>query len=145
MRKALATLLRVRDVEKRVARQQFADAERVRRLQEGRVVDIQDAMDQSREAEAMGIETGQAHWIAHQHAWRLRLEVDLRRESGILERRTVEARRKRALLVEADRSARVVELAIEQHDERVALDQKRADARNLDELATTRWWRENKG
>lgn len=143
MRKALATLLRVREVEKRVARQHFADAERARRRQESRVVDIQDTMDQSRQAEAIGVEGGQAHWIAHQHAWRLRLEVDLRRESGILERRSVEARRMRSALVEADRAARVVEVAIERHDERVALEEKRADGRRLDELATTRWWREN--
>ncbi len=145
MRKALATLLRVRAVEKRVAKQRFAEAELARRDQEGRVFGIHDAMDQSREAESIGVEMGHAHWISHQHAWRLRLEVDLRRERGILERRAVEASRKRAMLREADRASRVVELALERHDDEVAINEKRAVGRVLDELATTRWWRENGG
>ena len=143
MRKALATLLRVRSIEKRVAKTEFAEAERVRNLQEQRVDGIKAAMEQSRAASDLGAGGSQACWVAHEHAHRLRLEVDLRRESGILHKRTVIATRRRVDLTEADRAERVVELALEKHDEQVALETRRADGRRLDAMASARWWREN--
>jgi flagellar biosynthesis chaperone FliJ len=73
------------------------------------------------------------------------LEVDLRRESGILQERATTTAQRRAELVEADRDARVVELALEQYDERVALEKSRREGRQLDEMATVRWWREREG
>ncbi len=145
MRKALATLLRVRDIEKKVARSQFSAAERARQAQEDRVTGVVDAMDQSREAEQIGLEAGEAHWLAASHSHRLRLEVDLRRESGILQERARVVAHRRAELVEADRSARVVELALEQYDARVELEEQRREGRKLDEMATVRWWREQNG
>lgn len=143
MRKALATLLRVRAIEKKVAQREFLSAELARRDQEGRVVAVSDAMNQSREAEQMGVEAGEAHWLAASHSHRLRLEVDLRRETSILHRRARTATKRRAALVEADRSARVVELALEQYDARVEEEKQRREARLLDEMATVRWWREH--
>lgn len=145
MRKALATLLRVRDIEKRVAQSNFAEAEQSRQRQEDRVQGVFSAMDQSRQAEQIGLSVGEAHWLAAAHSHRLRLEVDLRRESGILQDRAKVTAERRAELVEADRNARVVELALEQYDARVELEAQRREARLLDEMATVRWWREREG
>jgi flagellar export protein FliJ len=142
MRKALATLLRVRHIEKKVAESAFVESEQVRQTQEGRVHGVYDAMEQSREAEQIGLAAGEAHWLAASHSHRLRLEVDLRRESGILQERARVVAQRRAELVEADRNARVVELALEQYDARVELEEKRREGRLLDEMATVRWWRE---
>jgi len=145
MRKALATLLRVRNIEKKVARSAFSEAERARQVQEDRVQGVFNAMDQSREAEQLGLSVGEAHWLAASHSHRLRLEVDLRRESGILQERARVVAHRRAELVEADRNARVVELALEQYDARVELEAQRREGRLLDEMATVRWWREQDG
>ena len=145
MRKALSTLLRVRNIEKKVARSEFAEAERARQTQEDRVAGVFDSMDQSREAEQIGLAAGEAHWLAASHSHRLRLEVDLRRESGILQERARVVAHRRANLVEADRNARVVELALEQYDVRVELEEQRQEGRKLDEMATVRWWREQNG
>jgi hypothetical protein len=143
VRRALQALHRVRAVEKKLAMQRFAEAERARQRQEDEVLAVEEAMELSRQADALGAALGEAHWIASQHAWRLRLEVDLRRESSLLERRAVDSSRCRAALVEADRESRVVELAIEKLDELEALEARRAEGRRMDELANTRWWREN--
>ena len=145
MRKALATLLRVRNIEKKVARTAFVEAERARQRQEDRVRDVYSAMDQSRQAEQIGMQVGQAHWLAASHSHRLRLEVDLRRESGLLQDRAKVTKKCRLELVEADRSARVVELALEEYDARVELEAARREGRKLDEMATVRWWRERHG
>jgi flagellar export protein FliJ len=142
MRKALATLLRVRNIEKKVARTAFTEAERARQRQEDRVHDVYSAMEQSRQAEQIGMQVGQAHWLAASHSHRLRLEVDLRRESGLLHERAKVTAKRRSQLVEADRSARVVELALEEYDTRMELEASRREARKLDEMATVRWWRE---
>lgn len=145
MRKALATLLRVREIEKKVAKTAFAEAERSRQNQEDRVERVYSAMEQSRQAEQLGRSVGEAHWLAASHSHRLRLEVDLRRESGILHERAKVTARRRLELVEADRNARVVELVLEEYDAREALESSRREARKLDEMATVRWWREQEG
>jgi flagellar export protein FliJ len=145
MRKALATLLRVRAIEKKVAQTAFAEAEKSRMNQEDRVQDVYSAMDQSRQAEQIGRSVGEAHWLAASHSHRLRLEVDLRRESGILHERAKVTARRRLELVEADRSARVVELVLEEYDAREELEASRREGRKLDEMATIRWWREREG
>ncbi len=143
MRKALATVMRIRTLEKRIAQTAFVEAEQARQVQEGRVYHVHDAMAQSREAEQLGLEVGEAHWLAASHSHRLRLEVDLRRESAILEERARSAAERRAELVDADRNARVVEIALEQFDARVAFEERRREGRRLDEMATIRWWRES--
>ena len=145
MRKALSTLLRVREIEKKVAKTAFAEAERARQKQEDRVHRVYAAMDQSREAEQIGLSVGEAHWLAASHSHRLRLEVDLRRESGILHERARVTARRRSDLVEADRNARVVELVLEEYDAREALEASSREGRKLDEIATVRWWREREG
>lgn len=143
MGRALYTLERVRSIEKRLAKNNFADAERVRRVQEDRVITIEQQMEASRVAEALAVDGGQACWVANEHAWRIRLEGDLRREVGVLERRAAEVRVRRDELTAADRSHRVVESAIERQEAEAELEARRADGRRLDAIASVRWWREN--
>lgn len=142
MSRGLQVLQRVRSIEKRVAKNNFADAERVRRVQEERVISIEQQMEASRVAEALGADGGQACWVANEHAWRIRLEGDLRREVGVLERRVADVRARRAELTEADRAHRVVEAAIERQEAEAELEARRADGRRLDAIASVRWWRE---
>lgn len=143
MSRALQALFRVRSIEKRIAKNELAEAERIRQIQEDRVVTIEAAMEQSRIAEAIGAEGLQACWVANEHAWRIRLEGDLRREAAILSKRDVEARARREALAGCDRRERVVEQAIERHEAEADLEARRADGRRLDGIATVRWWREN--
>ncbi|MEC7947491.1 MAG: flagellar FliJ family protein [Myxococcota bacterium] len=143
MRKALATLLRVRDVEKKQARQTFGEAERARIAQEGVVGGIHDEIDRAR-TDAAGRGAGlPAHWIALEHQWRLRKEVELRRAHQELAVREEKAAEARAALTHASRESRVVEAALESYDEKVAVENRRAEGRKLDATATQRWWQEN--
>jgi flagellar export protein FliJ len=143
MRKALATLLRVREVEKKQARQAFGEAERARIAQEGVVGGIHAEIDAAR-AEAAGRTEGlPAHWLALEHQWRLRKEVELRRAHVELEARAEKSAVAREALTHASRESRVVEAALESYDERVAVERRRAEGRKLDATATQRWWREN--
>lgn len=143
MRKALATLLRVRDVEKKQARQSFGEAERARISQEVVVGGIHDEIDAVR-ADATGrTDALPAHWLALEHQWRLRKEVELRRAEQELQVRAETSAEARQALTHASRESRVVEVALESYDERVAAERRRADGRRLDATATQRWWREN--
>ena len=142
MRKALAALLRVRDAEKKVAEREFGEAERARFASEAACEGIRGAMNGSHSGDALGYPGGDAAWLAMEHTYRLRMLVRLRKEEGVLKQRTQVSDHRRDLLVEADRSRRVVELALESHDERVALEHRRADGRKIDAMAGARWWRD---
>ncbi len=139
MRRALATLKRVRSAQKKAAKQAFAEAERSRIQQETRIEEIHAAMAASHDD---GFTGGQAHELAQEQAYRLRLQATLRREAVVLNERAKKAADRRGELREADRDTRVVELALERHDERVALEKRRSDGRRIDEIASGRWWRD---
>jgi flagellar export protein FliJ len=143
VRKALATLLRVRDVEKKQARQLFGEAERSRIAQEGVVGGIHGEIDAARAHSAERTEALPAHWLAMEHQWRLRKEVELRRAHQELAVRSDKSTEARQALTHASRESKVVEAALESYDERVAVERRRAEGRKLDATATQRWWREN--
>lgn len=143
MRKALATLLRVREVGKKQARQSFGEAERARIAQEGTVASLEGAIASSR-ARAQDMDPGlPAHWYALEHEYRVRKAEELREAHVRLDALATEAARRRAVLTEASREARVVEAALESYDEKVAKERRQADGRKIDAMATTRWWRDN--
>jgi flagellar export protein FliJ len=143
MSRALATLLRVREIRKKQARNAFGEAERARIAQDGQVLAIESAIDDSRNRGGEAIEDGTAHWVALEHGFRLRKEVELRQARDSLEQLSEAATARRMDLQEASRKSRVVEAALERYDEQVALDRRRADGRRIDAMATMRWWREN--
>ena len=83
----------------------------------------------------------EACWVAQAQAWRLKMEVALRRERGRLAERTHDAAKRQKVLAHASRDARVVERAIESIDEQRGLVRRRSEGRRLDALGTTRWQR----
>jgi len=137
MRQTLATLHRVKQTMKRGAHLEYLAAEKARQDQEERVDEIRETMDRSRNGDRNA--NSDACWLAQEHAYRLRLEMELRRENRHLDRRTFEAEKRQTTLLDASRASRVVELVIEKLDEETALEDRRAEARRIDAMATSRW------
>jgi flagellar export protein FliJ len=144
MKKALETLKRVRETQKRGARLAFGAKERERQVQEAKVDDIRDEMTHTRNGmstQGDGSQGVEACWVAQAHAYSLRLEVDLRRESVHLQQRTLEAEILQADLRLASQANKVVEKVLETIDEQEAIDAKRVEIRRMDDLAGRRWRR----
>jgi flagellar biosynthesis chaperone FliJ len=138
MRDALAVLHRIRKHRKKGAEQDFMNAERVRQMQQARVDEIVDSVARSRESQAVDEE---AMWVAQEQAWRLKMELALRRERGRLTEVTRELQKRQDRLMAATRQAKVVEKVIEKIDERTSEEDQRREARRLDDLGTSRWKR----
>jgi len=141
MRHTLVALHRVRHTVERGARLEFAGAERARLEQEGWVEAIHEQVAQSRSGDSDGYVAGDACWLAHEQGFRLRKQVELRRESSHLQLCTTEVENRRGSLREALRDTRVVELALEHLDAEQDQLRRRADARRMDGIAAERWWR----
>ena len=141
MHKALKTLLRVREVEQKAARQRFAEAERDRIAQEDRIGAIRDQINDSHGHEPEVGGTADAHDMATAQSFRLRREVQLKRERMELHARELKSNGRRNELREATQEARVVELALEARLEQDRIEARKKEARIMDELASTRWWR----
>ena len=141
MRRTLATLQRVRAAQKKSAKQDFAEAERSRLQQEEKVEGIGNSMRRSYGGQD-GFGSGQAYLLAQEQSYRLRLQEELEQESQELKKRATVSTEKRSKLREADRDNRVVELALERVDAEARIERRRAQARQIDEIAGSRWWRE---
>ena len=141
MHKALKTLLRVRNAEQKAAKQRFAEAERKRIAQEERISAIRDQILDSHEGEPIEGDSGEAHDLALSQAFRLRRQVQLKRENIELYSYEAKSNSKRSELRGATQEARVVELALEKRLEEDRIEARRAEGRKLDEMATSRWWR----
>ena len=139
MKNALATLQRVRDTQKRGAQMELITAERERQKQLDRVEKIRKTMDRSRSGNRNA--SGDACWLAQEHQYRLQMELELRRESRALYVTEVRADERQNELRSADRASKVVENVIERIDKAAAIERRRADARRLDDIASSRWRR----
>lgn len=140
MSKALEALRRLREVRKRAARLEHAEAVREQREREGKVISLEEALARSRLAEAQGGPTDAA-WLAQEHAWRLRTHHRLQGARDELREAEAEAERRRDRLVEADREARVVELALDRLEAERLREERRAESNAIDEVAADRWRR----
>jgi flagellar export protein FliJ len=138
MRDALAVLHRIRNHRKKGAEKEFMSAERVRLAQQARVDEISESVARSREGDRGQDE---AAWVAQAQAWRLKMEVALRRERGRLSEVTQEVNKRQDRLAAATRQARVVEKVIERIDDRANDEARRREARRLDDLGTIGWRR----
>ncbi len=138
MRDALSILQRLRHYRKQTAEHAFMDAERAREEQEARVIEIEEAVANSRESADTDDE---AVWAAQSASWRMKMEVRLRGERNRLTQRakTVESRQHE--LAHASKEHRVVERIIEINDERRKLDERRKETRQLDAMGSQRWKR----
>jgi len=139
MRDALAVLRRIRNHRKKGAEREFTKAERVRMEQEARVCEMDETVERSR---GRSLPNDEAGWVAQAQAWRLKMEVALRRERGRLAECTQEADKRQDRLATATRQAQVVEKVIERIDDRASEADRRREARRLDSLGTSRWRRE---
>ena len=140
MRDALAVLHRIRNHRKKGAEKEFMSAERKRLAQQARVDEITESVARSRESDMGDDEAG---WVAQAQAWRLKMEVALRRERGRLAEVTQEVQKRQDRLAVATRQARVVEKVIERIDDRATEAERRREARRLDDMGTSRWRRED--
>lgn len=140
MRDALAVLHRIRKHRKKGAEKDFMSAERARQMQQDRVDEIAESVARSRD---LSHDDDSAAWVAQAQAWRLKMEVALRRERGRLTEVTREVQKRQDRLATATRQARVVEKVIENIDERATEAERRREARRLDDMGTSRWRRED--
>ena len=137
MRSTLATLQRVREINKKISRQAYVTAERNRIEQEAVVARVEERI-----VDTYAIDTGTTAGAMNEvHDWRKKLKVDLLREEDLLRSRVDSANKRRDELRETTRDARVVELALERYDEEAALVERRLDGKRIDDMATVRWWR----
>jgi len=140
MHKALKTLLRVRSAEQKAARLRFAEAERNRIAQDERITAIRDQIYESHDSEPDPGEAVEAHDLATGHSFRLRRQVQLKREYLELRSREALSNGRRSELGDATKEARVVEVALDKRLEQDRIEEKRAQGRKLDALASRRWW-----
>lgn len=137
MSEVLSTLSRVREIQKKVSKQAFASAERSRILQEEAVDQLQGHILRSHSATPKP----EAWMVGCEHRFRGKLRGDLVTEQSELHSRAEVAAQRRSELQEASREARVVELAMEAHQEMETLFERRADNKRIDDMAAVRWWR----
>ena len=138
MRGALVALQSIREHQKREKWLDFVEAERVRAQQEEQLAQLTARMESVR----AGQESEEAGWLAQRQSWCLQMEMRRRNEQRTLETHTRTAEERRGHLEHARREARIVELFIEQHDERAAAEARRAESSFNDELGAQRWWRQ---
>ena len=141
MREALTVLQRLRNHRKKGAEQAFVAAENRRREVEHRVAEMEAHVAENRDAAE---DRDEACWVAQAQAWRMKMEVAIRRERSRLADHTREAGNRQSALAKASRDARVVEKVIENIDERRARTERRNEGRRLDAMGTTRWYRKER-
>jgi hypothetical protein len=127
----------VRETLKKGAQLEHVAAERKRMAQQERVDEIRESMDRSRSGDRNA--SNEACWLAQEQAYRLRMQVQLRRENAVLNKHSIEVEKRQSVLRQASRDARVVELVMERLDVLAETEKKRSEARRIDDLATSRW------
>jgi hypothetical protein len=138
MRDALAVLHRIRNHRKKGAEKDFMQAERVRVQQQARVDEITESVARSRDSDRTEDDAG---WVAQAQAWRLKMEVALRRERGRLAECHQEVVKRQDRLATATRQARVVEKVIERIDDRASEAERRRESKRLDAMGSAGWRR----
>ena len=134
--KTLDVLKRIRDHEKRRARLELVKAEKRHDQQKARVERVHRRVTEAR------AELGEdAASMAIYHQFRIQMELLGRREQSFLDEtgRVVEDRRGEVEV--AAREAEVVSLVIEAREEEAALEARRDEEKELDQLALDAWLR----
>lgn len=142
MREALTVLQRLRNHRKKGAEQVFAAAEQRRRQCEERVETLEAHVAENRDSNA-AFDDDEACWVAQAQAWRLKMELAIRRERGRLAIHTKEVGDRQQALAKASRDTRVVEKVIEKIDDRQARADRRSEGRRLDGMGARRWYRKD--
>jgi len=139
------------DTLKRIARiQKYRETEARRELaraveQERADLDQLDEMHQAVAEQREQRHDTDADDLARHHAWSLRMEMDLRRQLGTLEQTEVVVRHKRRQLVYAAQALEATRAVMDQLQRTQANERLRDEERELSEIGTTLWWRNNQG
>ncbi len=88
-------------------------------------------------------EEDEACWVAQAQAWRMKMEVAIRRERSNLAEHTRVAGKRQVALARASRDARVVEKVIENIDDEQSRTDRRNETCRLDAMGAQRWHRKD--
>jgi len=137
MADTLAKLQRLRDRQRKAARLELARAQKAEALQAERI-----ATNRARVANARPLaETADPVELARYHAFQLRMEMARRREQTRLDHRERDVSVRQGKMVDAMREVRVVERIQEIRAEQAALEHRRAEDQELDEVGLQSWFR----
>jgi flagellar biosynthesis chaperone FliJ len=130
----LDTLHRVRTYQRQQSALQLKLAQVERDRQSEKVRELQDAMLAAREA----VQPRDANSVNEYQAWRLRQELVMRRESARLSQRERDVELQQDRHTHNVREELTLQTVITAREEEEALEQRRAEARWMDEIASRR-------
>jgi len=137
MTDTLITLHTIRKMQQEKKRRAFSAAKRVRDAQQARLDEIAEQVETTRD----GCDGESAHWIAQRQNWYLQMEMRRRAEQRQLDTHNAEAARRHAELKAATRDEQMVNLVIGEFNQAAAIEQRRSEERETNELASQGWWR----
>lgn len=126
----LDRLQRLRDHDKRLARMDLVKAEQAHSSQEERVNAVVERIDEARKE----LEPGDPAELALYHAFRLRMEMQDRRERAFLKETSRQVEQRREEVSGKAREAEVVRLMREARAEEAAWEERRREEKELDEI-----------
>ncbi len=137
MADVLKHLQKLREHEKKQAQMDLAKAQRAEETQRGKVEanaqKVRDAQENTQENDAAE--------VARYHAFRLRMEMIRRRESGRLQKRQNQVMVAREVLNHSVRQVRTLDQLIENQEEKEAREARKVENELMNELSVQAWWR----
>jgi hypothetical protein len=137
MADVLKHLHKLRDHEKKQAQMDLAKAEVAEEMQR---VKVEENAQKVRQAQENTQENNAAE-VARYHAFRLRMEMIRRRESGRLQKRQNKVMIAREILNHSVRQVRTLDQLIENREVETAKEARKVDNELMNELSVQAWWR----
>jgi flagellar export protein FliJ len=137
MADVLKHLHKLREHEKKQAQMDLAKAQRAEDLQ---IEKVEKNAQRVVDARA-GTQENDASEVARYHAFRLRMEMIRRRETGRLQERQNQVSFARENLDHSVRQVRTLDKLIENREEQTAKDTRKAENELMNELSVQAWWR----
>jgi flagellar export protein FliJ len=137
MADVLKHLHKLREHEKKQAQMDLAKAQRAEDLQ---IEKVEKNAQRVVDARA-GTQENDASEVARYHAFRLRMEMIRRRETGRLQERQNQVSFARENLDHSVRQVRTLDKLIENREEETAKDARKAENELMNELSVQAWWR----
>ncbi len=118
------------------ARLALTVAERDRQRQEEVIQELNDAIERSREE----VSAFNAEELFYQQGWVLRMELIRRGAEALLMEKQREVSRRRGVLIEAAKEARILERVAEVREEAAEQEERHRSGKVLDETGVQGWW-----
>ncbi len=135
--RTLDRIQRLRDHDKRLARLDLAKAQSAHTSQEQRLREVGDRIDEARK-DVSEVDPAE---LAQYHAFRLRMEMLERRERAFLAETERQVEKRRDEVSVKARESEVVRLMREARGEEEALELRRSEEREMDEIRRDLWLR----